>query len=111
MQAMNGGRTAVKDGHLKAGHDKAFKPAKVPEVKVPKPSYEYMPLGPGPKKEYKDADGSIMVGPRNIVTNPIKIGKVGKNTSLGGKIEYLPDDYEIRKKIANKERIDHLSKL
>ena len=39
-------------------------------------------------KNFKDEEGNVMVAPRNIVTNPIKNGKVGKQTSLGGIIPY-----------------------
>jgi hypothetical protein len=101
------GRSTVKDGHLKAGHERAFKPAKDPGIKVDKPPYEYIHLGPGPKKNFKDAEGHVMIGPRNILTNPMKEGKVGKNTSFGGNIPYLPDDYDAIKKLATKEREHH----
>lgn len=105
------GRSYSKDGYLKAGHDKPFKPAKSVSVKVPRPPYEYVPLGPGPKKSYKDDDGAVMVGPRNILTNPMKQGKIGKLTTFGGMIQHLPDDYDAKKKLTAKEREYHLSKI
>ena len=78
-------RTTVKDGHVKAGHDKAFCPTK--EVMAKKGAtmapWEYMPNPPGPRKKTRDDDG-VIVGPRNMLTNPIKVGKVGPATSLGG---------------------------
>lgn len=52
-----------------------------------------------------------MVAPRNIVTNPIKVGRVGKQTSLGGVIRHMGDDYDAGKKLAQKEREYHMSKL
>lgn len=104
-------RTSKKDGHLEAGHDKVFSPAKVPLVRVPKAPFPYQPLGPGPKKEYKDEEGTVIVGPKNILTNPIKVGKVGRGTSFGGKVEYMTDDYDAKKKIAAEERQYHLTKV
>lgn len=92
------GRTPDPQGHLKAGHEKAFKPTKSLGEKVPKAPYEYIPQGVGKKKHYRDQDGAVIVGPRNIMTNPIKTGKVGKNTLLGAKLEYIPDDYWASKK-------------
>ena len=35
-----------------------------------------------------DEEGNVMVAPKNITTNPIKTGRVGKQTTLGGIIEY-----------------------
>ena len=67
-------RTSKKNGHIDAGHDKAFMPAKLSyglkalesnSVGV-KPSYAYMPLGPGPKKEHKDEEGNVRTEPPNM---------------------------------------------
>ena len=33
----------------------------------------------------------------------IKVGKIGKNVTLGGIIPYIEDDYDIKKKLARKE--------
>ena len=54
-------RNFEKDGHLKAGHDKAFKPAKMVHEKVPKAPYEYMPLGLKTKTKVLDAEGSVPI--------------------------------------------------
>ena len=62
-------------------------------------------------KNFKDEEGNVMVAPRNIVTNPIKVGRVGKQTTLGGVIKHIGDDYDAGKKLANKEREYHMSKL
>uniref|UniRef100_A0A7S3FT23 Cilia-and flagella-associated protein 96 n=1 Tax=Strombidium rassoulzadegani TaxID=1082188 RepID=A0A7S3FT23_9SPIT len=107
---MVGGRTTVKDGHLAAGHDKNFKPAKDPHNKV-KATYEYLPLGAPVKKSHKDEDGAVVIGPKNILTNPIKIGKVGKGTIIGDNIDYMPEDYDAKKKIAIAERKYHEQKV
>ena len=105
-----GGRTTVKDGHLKAGHDKNFKPAKDPHVRV-KATYEYIHLGPPKKVSHKDEDGAVVIGPKNILTNPIKVGKTGKGTIIGDKIDYMPEDYDAKRKIAVAERKYHDSKV
>jgi ribosomal protein L14E/L6E/L27E len=68
-----------------------------------------MPLGPGPKKNFKDEEGAVITGPKNITTIPIKFGKVGKNVMIGEKIPYIEDDYNIKKKLAKKEMEYHHS--
>ena len=109
--AMNTLRTQKKDGHIKiGGHDAAFKPAKIIKVKV-EAAFPYMPIGPKPDVNYRDDDGAVIVAPKNFVTNPMKLGKVGKGTTFRGKIEYIEDDYDMKKKIANKEREYHHSKV
>jgi len=62
-------------------------------------SWEYMPNPPGPRKKTRDEDG-VIVGPRNMLTSPIKVGKVGPATSLGGIVPYMEDDYYAKKKLA-----------
>lgn len=105
------GRSADKEGYLKAGHDKPFKPAKDPGVKVPKAPYEYKEQGPPPKKNYRDEDKNVIVGPKNILTNPMKEGKIGKNIYFDGKIDHMADDYDAAKKLAIKEREYHETKV
>lgn len=46
----------------------------------------------------------VLIGPRNLLTNPPKAGNVGPNTSFGGIIPYIEDDYERPKKLATLER-------
>jgi hypothetical protein len=110
-------RTTKKDGHIDAGHDKRFVNAKVVNglnqgqanamgIKAP---YPYMPLGPAPKKNYKDEEGAVKTGPRNITTIPLKMGIIGKNVLIGEKIPYIEDDYNIAKKLAKKELEYHHS--
>jgi hypothetical protein len=107
-------RSTVKDGHIKAGHDKAFVPTKHPETIAKKglcaAAYEYMPNPPAKRRETRDDDG-VIIGPRNINTNPIKVGKAGPGTSLGGNVPYMEDDYNAKKKLAEKEREYHLTKV
>ena len=68
-----------------------------------------MPLGPGPKKNFRDEEGAVKTGPRNITVIPCKLGKCGKNVLIGEKIPYIEDDYNIAKKLAKKEMEYHHS--
>ena len=106
-------RTVVKDAFLKGGHDKDFKPQYNLKERLHKLPYNYMPLGNGKeeKKNYRDADGAVIIEPRGFVTNPVKKGKVGPGTTIGGVIPYIPDEYDYKKKLAAKEREYHISKL
>jgi hypothetical protein len=77
--AMQSMRTHIKDGHLKAGHEKEFKPAKHINDKKYVMSYEYKELG-NPKrdpKSYRDDEGSVKTAPTNFYTNPMKKGRSG----------------------------------
>jgi hypothetical protein len=100
---MSLGRTHKKDGHLEAGHERAFMPAKAithskknPTVftngnngnTIPLSEYEYVEEGPIKKPSYRDEDGEVKTGSRNFLTNPMKKGRVGRNVTLGGNIEY-----------------------
>lgn len=69
-------RSLVKDGHLKAGHDVAYKPAKtVRETADYKAAYDHMPEQVFVKKNYRNPeDGSVVIGPRNFTTKPPKKG-------------------------------------
>ncbi len=59
----------------------------------------------------KGPDGAVIIEPRNFLTNPPKKGEVGKGTTFGGKIEHLPDPFNIKKELERKEREEHLKKL
>lgn len=103
------GRTMVKDGHLKAGHDRAFRPAKAVRdnygIKAP---FEHMCDRKDIKKNFRDPeDGNVIIGPRNFFTNPLKVGEVGKGTSFGGHLAHLPDDLDMPKKMRRTELETH----
>ena len=68
----------TKDGHLKAGHDKAFKPAKHFRINDYKALYDHMADFAEVKKNYKDADGHVKIAPKNYYTNPNRVGENGK---------------------------------
>jgi hypothetical protein len=85
----------------KAGHDKAFKPARMVKERLYTTPWPHIDEKPAEKKNYREEDGGrVMIGPTNFLTNPMKRGKVGRATSFGGIIPYKEDDYDIKKKIA-----------
>jgi len=94
----------------KAGHDKMFKPAKRVKERIYTMSYDYKENPPLPKRDFRNPEdnGAVTLGPRNFLTNPMKEGKVGRATSFGGLIPYKEDDYDRQRKIAAKERADHM---
>lgn len=69
-------RTHKKEGHKEAGHEASFKPAKTIQRKV-KADFEHMTDHKDVHKNYKGPDG-VITGPRNFLTNPPKVGQVGK---------------------------------
>jgi hypothetical protein len=87
-------RTIDPEGHKKAGHDVAFKPAKATREKIYKASYEHMNDRVEVKKIIRDADGHVITMPRNFFTNPAKKGVVGRNTFFNRIPDAIPDDYE-----------------
>lgn len=57
------------------------------------------------QKNFRDEEnGEVMTQPRNMLTNPPKRGIVGKNTTFGGNIPYMEDNYNRPKEIATEER-------
>ncbi len=102
-------RTTVKDGHLRAGHDAAYKPAKtVKETADYKAAYEHLPEQVFVKKNFKDPeDGSVVIGPRNFTTKPPKKGQVGAGTSFGGIPKAMADGYDAAKQQRRKELESH----
>lgn len=67
-------RENVHDGHIKAGHEVAFKPAKVVQDKIYKAPFEHMSDHVEIKKNYRDADGAVILEPKNFYTSPPKVG-------------------------------------
>jgi hypothetical protein len=92
-------RSETKDGHLKAGHEAAFKPAKVVPYKPHKTDYEHQTDRIEIKKKIRDDDGAVIIGPRNFVTSPAKVGTTKPNTTFGGFASHIPDDYNYPKKV------------
>lgn len=96
-------RTSDPEGHKKAGHDIPFKPAKTVKDKPYKAPYEHLTDRVEVKKNYKDADGHVVIEPKNFYTSPAKKGRVGKLTYFTPQPEHLPDDYNYPKTLALKE--------
>lgn len=63
------------------------------------------------KKNRKAEDGSVMIEPRNFLTNPPKEGEVGKGTSFGGNLPHMPDQFDRKRELLRLEREEHESKL
>ena len=93
-----------------AGHEKVFNPSKIVKLSY-KPPYPEMTERVHIDKNFKDEEGTVMIAPRNIQTNPPKVGRIGRQTSFGGVVPYMEDDYNIPKELATKARIHHQSKL
>jgi hypothetical protein len=70
-------RAAKKDGYKEAGHDLPFKPTKDVMRRVRSDFEHHTDLNEA-KKSYKDAEGRVIIEPRNFLTNPIKKGQTGK---------------------------------
>jgi len=49
-----------------------------------KASYEHMVDRVDVKKDFRDADGAVITGPKNFYTTPAKVGRVGKRTYFNG---------------------------
>ena len=103
-------RSSVKDGFKEGGHEMNFKPAKA----IPRPvkaDFQHMTDHVEVSKNRKGPDGAVIIEPRNFLTNPPKQGIVGKGTTLGGKIEYLPDPFERKRELEKQAHEEHLKKL
>lgn len=89
-----------------------FKPAKTVRDKYGyKSTYEHMNDRVDVKKNYKDEDGKVALAPRNFTTQPPKKGEVGKQTSFGGNLPHMPDEYDNAKMLAKEELVAHKLKL
>lgn len=95
-------RENVIDGH-KPTHDVMFKPAKHVREKYYKASFEHMNERVDVKKDYRDADGNVVLAPKNFYTCAAKEGAVGKRTYFNGQVEHMPDDFNYSKKTARLE--------
>lgn len=95
-------RTSVKNGHIEAGHEVAFKPAKEPNKNLKKYSaYDHKPEIVHKQKNFRDEEGVVMIAPRNFLTNPPKKGQVGKQTYFQPPFEHKADNYNAAKELAH----------
>jgi hypothetical protein len=97
---------------IEVGNEKPFKPQSHVKHAV-KASYIHMTDFVEIQKNYKDEENprDVVIPPRNIMTNPIKKGKNGKQVTFGGSIPYIEDDFNRPKLFAVAEREYHYSKL
>ena len=98
-------RREDREHQIACGNDKAFKPTK--HVRQPtNAAYAHMQDFVEVQKNFKSEENprDVLIPPRNFLTNPPKVGKVGKNTSFGGQVPYMEDDYNRPKKLAEAER-------
>lgn len=65
-----------------------------------KAAYDHMTDLKEIKKNYRDEDGAVIIGPRNLYAAPLKKGIVGKGTTFHGQWEHMadPDDDEKKKR-------------
>ena len=103
-------RTHKHDGFNDAGHDKDFKPAKSIQRHV-KADFVHLSDYVEKKRCRKGEDGSVVIEPRNFLTNPPKQGEVGKGTSFGGNLAHLPDPFDHKRELLKKDREDHEAKI
>ena len=52
------------------------------------PPYEHKTDRRDVVKNYRDEEGAVIIAPRNFLTNPIKKGRVGKQTTFSGPIPF-----------------------
>jgi len=94
-------------------HDTQFKPADGSKSDPFKAVFEHMTEHAEKKKNYRGADGKVVVHPKNITTNPPKQGH-GDSTIghlIGPKYEHKPDPYNRARELQAKEREAHKKKL
>ena len=102
-------RDCEEDGH-KPCHDVKFKPAKCVKERLYHSSFEHMNDRVDVKKNYRDADGAVISGPKNFYTCAAKKGEVGKRTYFNALPAAIPDDFNWPRKVARKE-MDEKKKL
>jgi Domain of unknown function (DUF4586) len=103
-------RTSKHEGYKDAGHDKDFKPAKDLQRKV-KADFVHLSDYIEKKKCRKGEDGAVIIEPRNFLTNPPKVGEVGKGTSFGGNLPHMADPFDRKRELLNKDREEHEAKV
>ena len=91
-------RAPIKESYKEAGHEMNFKPAKTVQRKV-KADFDHLTNYVPINKCKKGPDGAVITEPRNFLTNPPKMGEVGKGTSFGGNLPHMPDQYDRKKEL------------
>lgn len=105
-------RESKKDGH-KAVSDLPFKPAKTVNKAV-KADYEYVEEGEKKKKNHRDAEGAVIIAPRNFTTTGPKQGNPATTPgTLFSKEPYphMKDEYDRKRELARKELEESKKKM
>lgn len=105
------GRKTDRERIMAAGHEMLFKPTKTVKERLYRHPYAHMAQTVQVKKNFRDEEGAIQIGPRNIQTNPMKRGKVGKNTTFQGTIPYIEDEFSRPHEFELKRAAYHRSKV
>ena len=94
-------RREDRNRQIEVGNEKAFRPTKHIRQST-NSAFPHMKDYEQVQKNFRDAEdnGAVMIGPRNMQTNPPKLGRVGKNTSFSGMIPYMEDDFNRPKSLA-----------
>lgn len=107
-------RDQEKETFLKGGHEVPFKPAKIVRDNSHwMASYDHQTDLKDIKKNFKDEDGCVIVGPKNINIAPLKKGEVGLGCTFAGQWEHRadPDDDERkRNRVILDEHRDFIAK-
>lgn len=105
-------RESVKDGHKKVS-DAAFKPAKTVSKQI-KGDHEWMSQNNDKKKNFRDKEGNVIVGPRNFVTTGAKKGDPATTPGVLFSKEPYPhmkDEYDRKRDIARSELKESKKKM
>jgi len=94
-------------------HENEFKPSDGMKTDPFKAIFKHMPEDDIKKKNYRGADGKVVIPARNIMTNPPKSGH-GDSTIghlMSKTLPHLPDPYNRPQELLAKERAEHKKKL
>jgi len=97
----------------KVPHESEFKPSDGRKTDPFNTLYKHMPEETHKKKNYRGADGKVVIPARNIMTNPPKYGH-GDSTIghlMSKTLPHLPDPYNRPQELLAKERAEHKKKL
>ena len=95
---------------IECGNEKPFRPQSQVKHAV-KSSYHHMTDFVEIQKNFRNEENprEVDIPPRNILTNPMKRGAVGRRVTFGGTIPYMEDDYNRPKLFEQARREYHES--
>jgi len=94
-------------------HENEFKPSDGTKTDPFKALYSHMTEHAAMKKNYRGADGKVVIPPRNITTNPPKYGHGDSTVGhlLNKTYPHMADPYNRPQELLSKERAEHKKKL